>query len=50
MSDGTLKNGAPVKDINALGKQKIISMDFDEEKAREGRQGNHKICELITFK
>ena len=39
-----------VKVYNAFGTQKIISMDFDEEKAREGHQGNHKISELIAFK
>ena len=50
MSDWTLKMVLPVKVYNALGTQKIISMDFDEEKDREGRQGNHKLSELITFK
>ena len=31
-----------VKDNNPLGTQKIVLLDFDEEKAREGRQGNIK--------
>ena len=31
-----------VKDNNPLGTQKTVSPDFDEEKAREGRQRNFK--------
>ena len=38
-----------VKDNKPLGTQKTVSLDFDEEKAREGRQGNFKISKLITF-
>ena len=38
-----------VKDNNPLGTQKIVSLDFDEEEARGGRQGNFKISKLITF-
>ena len=37
-----------VKDNNPLGAQKTVSLDFDEEFAREGRQGNFK-TKLITF-
>ena len=32
-----------------LGTQKAVSLDFEEEYAREGRQGNFKITKLITF-
>ena len=38
-----------VKDNTPLGKQKTVSLDFDEELARKGRQGNFKISKLITF-
>ena len=38
-----------VKDNNPHGTQKTVSLDFDEEWAREGRQGNFKISKLITF-
>ena len=38
-----------VKDNNPLGTQKTVSLDFDEEQAREGRQGNINISKLITF-
>ena len=38
-----------VKDDNSLGPEKIISLDFEEEKAREGRHGNFLISKLITF-
>ena len=31
-----------------LGTQKTISLDFDEEQAREGRQGNFRISQLFT--
>ena len=31
-----------VKDNNPLGTQKTVLLDFDEELAREGRQGNFK--------
>ena len=29
--------------------QKTVSLDFDEEKAHEGHQGNFKISKLVTF-
>ena len=32
-----------------LGTQKTVSLDFDEEWARESRQVNFKIAKLITF-
>ena len=38
-----------VKDNNPLVTQKTVSLDFEEEKAREGRQGNFKISKLIIF-
>ena len=38
-----------VKDSNPLGTQKTVSLDFDEEYARESRQGNFKISKLITY-
>ena len=38
-----------VKDNNPLGTQKTVSLDFDEEYAREGREENFKISKLITF-
>ena len=39
-----------VKDNNPFDTQKNVSLDFDEESAREGRQGNLKISQLIiTF-
>ena len=31
-----------LKDNNPLGTQKTVSLDFDKEWAREGRQGNFK--------
>ena len=37
-----------VKDNNPLGTQKIVSLDFAEEQAREGRQGIFKISHMIT--
>ena len=37
-----------VKDINPLGTQKTVSLDFDEEYAREGRQRNFRISQMIT--
>ena len=30
-------------------RKKTVSLDFDEEKAREGRQGNFKISQMIPF-
>ena len=41
--------GKDSKDSNPLGTQKTVSLDFDEEQAREGRHGNFKISKLITF-
>ena len=38
-----------VQDNNPLGTQKTISVDFVEEQAREGRQGNFKISQMITI-
>ena len=38
-----------VKDNNPFGTQETVSLDFDEEKIREGRQGNFKISKLNTF-
>ena len=38
-----------VKDNYPLGTQKTVSLDFDEEQAHEGRQGDFKISKLITF-
>ena len=35
------------KDINPFGTQKTVSMDFDEDKRREGRQGNFK--KVLSF-
>ena len=37
-----------VKDNNTLGMQKTISLDYNEEWAREGRQRNFKISQMIT--
>ena len=37
-----------VKD-NPLSTQKTVSLDFYETQAREGRQGNFKMLNLITF-
>ena len=39
-----------VKDNNPPGTQKTVSLDFDDEFAREGRQGYFKILKLIIFK
>ena len=36
-----------VKDNNPLGTQKTVSLDFEEEKAREGAQRNFKILKPI---
>ena len=38
-----------VKDNNRFGTEKTVSLDLDEGYAREGRQGNFKISQLITF-
>ena len=38
-----------VKDNNPLGTQKTVSLDFEEEKAHEGHQGNFKISKLVTL-
>ena len=38
-----------VKDNNPFAPQKTVSLDFDEEQAREGPQGKFKIFQLITF-
>ena len=38
-----------VKDNYPLGTEKTVSLDFEEELAREGRQGNFKFSKLITF-
>ena len=38
-----------VKNNNPLGTQKAVTLDFDEERAHEGHQGNFKISELITY-
>ena len=35
--------------INPFGTQKTVSMDFDEDKRREGRQRNFKTSQLIKF-
>ena len=43
------KDSKDSKDSNPFGKQKTVSLDFDEEQAREGRHGNFKISKLITF-
>ena len=32
---------------NPLGMRKIVSLDFEEELAREGRQGNFKFLNLL---
>ena len=37
-----------VKDNNPLGTQKTVSLDFDEELARECRQGNTDYFELTV--
>ena len=37
-----------VKDNNPLGTRKTVSLDFDEELAREDRQGNLKILQMIN--
>ena len=37
-----------VKNNNPLGTQKTISLDFDEECAREGRQGNNWSLLIIS--
>ena len=38
-----------VKYSNPFGKrpQKTVSLDFDEERVREGRQGKYKISQMI---
>ena len=38
-----------VNDNNPFGTKETVSPDFDEDKDREGRQGNFKISQLITF-
>ena len=37
-----------VKDNNPLGTQMTVSLDFDEEQAREGHQGSFKTSQMIT--
>ena len=38
-----------VKDIDPFDMQDTVSLDVDEEQAREGRQWTFKISQLSTF-
>ena len=38
-----------VKDDNLFSTKKTVPLHFDVEWAREGRKGNYKISQLISF-